>query len=413
MLLHEKLRHLRSAIVTPTGGTTSRAERPSRRPDLEHLLQARVRETDLGTCLVAEQRFPPEHRHGRLALGDGRQASRQALALLGRARSVPCGGLERAVFLDTETTGLSGGTGTYVFLVGAGWFEGDAFVVRQVFMRDHAEEAALLAAVRDLVARFELVVTFNGKSFDLPLLQTRYALARQPSPLDGLLHLDLLHPARRVWRHCLDNCRLASLEEHLGHRREQDVPSWAIPSLYFAYVRGGDAAPMARVFQHNLQDVLSLVTLAARLAALLERPLADGWSAEEVYQAGRLLEEAGHTDQAMAAYAHASELAGSQTIGQAAALRLAALHKRAGRWDLAASIWARLAASASPYSLQASVELAKHFEHRARDPAAALRHTLRALERVEMLEALRPDGQTTQRERQAIERRLARLLKKR
>src|SRR5207302_806542 len=166
----------------------------------------------------------------------GRRAPRGVAA---RVPRVEDDGLaaERPLFLDTETTGLAGGPGTYAFLVGAGWIEGDAFVVTQHFMRDLDEEPALLAALAPLLERAGGVVTFNGSGFDLPLLETRFVLARRRWPAT-LPHLDLLRPSRRVWTGCLDDCRLGTLERDvLGLSREEDVPGAVIPSLYFDWLR--------------------------------------------------------------------------------------------------------------------------------------------------------------------------------
>jgi uncharacterized protein YprB with RNaseH-like and TPR domain len=412
MLLEEKLRHLRSAIVAPATTEPASARPVPHRLNLDLVLCGSELETSRGTCYLVERRFPISHRHGTIPLGAGRGLSPRTLALLARAMSVPVSGLNAALFLDTETTGLAGGTGTYAFLVGMGFFQDDAFLVRQYFMRDYEEEAALLEAVAGLAGRFELVVTFNGKSFDLPLLESRYAMSRRPAPLGRLVHLDLLHPSRRLWRQRLDNCRLTSLETHLGHQRAQDVPSWVIPSLYFSFVRGGDPLPIAQVFEHNVQDLLSLACLVARLGALLEDPLRSGEDAEEVFQVGRLLEEAGRLEEAAAAYTYAWERAADGSHGQAAALQLAALHKRNGRAELAAPIWSTLAAAGSAHAVYACVELAKHFEHRLGDHASALEHTLHAIDRLELLYQLRPGDFSIQQERRALEHRVTRLTRR-
>src|SRR5207245_11750591 len=192
------------------------------------------------------------------------------------------------IFLVTETTGLAGGTGTYAFLVGAGWIEGDVFVVAQHFMRDLDEEPALLAALAPLLERAGGVVTFNGAGFDLPLLETRFVLARRRWPAT-LPHLDLLRPSRRVWTGCFDDCRLGTLERDvLGLAREEDVPGALIPSLYFDWLRRRRAAPLARVFAHNRDDVLSLAALVGWFGVALGA--APALRAEEWAGLGRLWE---------------------------------------------------------------------------------------------------------------------------
>ena len=227
----------------------------------ETVLGGQLVETDAGPILTVRREFPFDHRHGRVALEGALSVSAEALRVLTRDAALP--DARRLLFLDTETTGLSGGTGTYAFLVGAGFIEDDRFVVVQHFMRDLDEEPALLAAVAPLLERASGVVTFNGSGFDVPLLETRFILGRRRWPAT-LLHMDLMHPARRVWAARFVDCRLGTLErEVLGHQREDDVPGSLIPSLYFDFLRRRHAGPLARVFTHNCDDVLSLVALLA------------------------------------------------------------------------------------------------------------------------------------------------------
>src|SRR5437667_8766191 len=238
---------------------TRRPPRAAAEP-LERVVGGELVETGAGSLLVVRREYPLAHRHGGVPLDGVRRAP---LDVLARVARVEGDGLaaERLLFLDTETTGLAGGTGTYAFLVGAGWIEGDAFVVTQHFMRDLDEEPALLAALAPLLERAGGVVTFNGAGFDLPLLETRFVLARRRWPA-MLPHLDLLRPSRRVWTGCFDDCRLGTLErEVIGLEREDDVPGALIPALYFDFLRSRRAAPLARVFDHNRHDVLSLVAL--------------------------------------------------------------------------------------------------------------------------------------------------------
>ncbi|MBI2544007.1 MAG: ribonuclease H-like domain-containing protein, partial [Candidatus Rokubacteria bacterium] len=179
--------------------------------------------TSHGRLLVARHQYPLHVRHGELPLGSALEASPDVLRLLSRqppSESPP----KRLLYLDTETTGLAGGTGTYAFLVGAGFFDGDRFVLAQYFMRDLDEEPALIAAMAALLAEFDGVVTYNGRGFDLPLLETRFVLSRRPWP-QHLSHLDLLPPARRLWSSRLPDCRLGTIEARiLGLERVDDVP---------------------------------------------------------------------------------------------------------------------------------------------------------------------------------------------
>ena len=179
-------------------------------------------DTGQGTVVVVRSEYPVGYRHGHICLDGVAEVPEAILALLARPDGGPPGRL-RPLFLDAETTGLAGGTGTYAFLVGAGWVEGDTLVVAQYFMRDLDEEPALLAALRPRLEEASVVVTFNGTGFDLPLLETRFILGRSRWP--ALPHVDLLWPARRVWSRRFADCRLGTLERDvLGVTRDADVP---------------------------------------------------------------------------------------------------------------------------------------------------------------------------------------------
>ena len=233
------------------------------------------------------------------------------------------------MFLDTETTGLAGGAGTAAFLIGVGWVEGERFHVRQYFMRDYHEEAALLHGLADELARFESLVTFNGKMFDVPLLDARFRLNRARFPLGDAPHLDLLHPARRLWKARLESCRLQSLEAALmGLRRHGDIPGEEIPQIYFDFVRRRDARKLARVFDHNRQDIVSLAALAVLACQWVEEGCAE--DARDVYSLARVLERARLYERSEAEYRRALDLDAGPLRGKAL-LRLAWRAKRAGR----------------------------------------------------------------------------------
>jgi uncharacterized protein YprB with RNaseH-like and TPR domain len=370
----------------------------------------------LGECFVAERELTLDHAHGDEPLGGFFEVTDRGLGCLARLVEPLDVDRESVVFLDTETTGLAGGTGTYVFMVGLAYFRGDRLLVRQYFMRHHAEEPAMLAALNQVLARHEAVVTFNGKSFDVPQLLTRFTANRQRHALPTEVHLDLLHPSRRFWREQLDSCTLGTLERAvLGHGRESDIPSWMIPELYFRYVRGGDARAMAAVFEHNLHDVLSLVALTCRLGRLLDCPPESisptrGASVFELFGAARIYEDLGLLEEACARYEQALLVRRDVAIRARVASRLAALCKRAGNHDRAVQLWRRLA-SLGLTGCEPFVELAKHFEHRQRDYDAAIQVVEEALTVIEVQVLRRRPGAAA--ERTALEHRLARLLAKR
>jgi uncharacterized protein len=344
---------------------TRQPPRTAREP-IERVVGGDVVDTGAGPLLVVRHEYRLGHRHGRVALAG---LTRAPLEQLGRLAGLdgPVPDATRLLFLDTETTGLSGGTGTYAFLVGAGWQEDDRFVVTQYFMRDLDEEAALLAALAPVLERAAALVTFNGGGFDLPLLETRFVLARRRWPA-LLPHFDLLRPARRVWAGCHDDCRLATLERAvLGLVRESDVPGGLIPSLYFDWLRLRRASPLARVFTHNRDDVLSLAALLGWFAAALGE--APSISAGEWAGLGRLWEDV-DLRRALCCYRTALERGLDGEHGHVVRLRLAWWEKRAARWDEACALW-ETAALHGVFDPRPWEELAKFHEHRRRDFVAA------------------------------------------
>jgi hypothetical protein len=344
---------------------TARPPRPAAEP-VERVVGGELVDTGQGSLVVVRREYPLVHRHGGQPLGDVVAAP---LPLLARAARVEgqIAGADGLLFLDTETTGLAGGTGTYAFLVGAALVEGDRVVVTQFFMRDFDDEPALLTALDPLLAGAGAVVTFNGAAFDLPLLETRFVLARRRWPTT-LAHLDLLRPARRVWTGWLADCRLATLESAvLGLERGDDVPGFMIPLLYFDYLRSRRAAPLRRVFEHNRHDVLSLVALVGWFG----RALGEGAALrpEELAGLGRLWEPV-DLERGLACYRAALGAGLPEPVARWARLRLAWWEKRAARWDAACALW-DAARAHDVFDPRPWEELAKFHEHRARDLAAA------------------------------------------
>ncbi len=341
--------------------------RPAREP-VEKVLEGELIDTSSGPVVRVRRRYPLHHRHGGVALESACSPSPMLARLLAPrwAEAIAEG---RLLFLDTETTGLAGGTGTYAFLVGAGYLEAEAFVVDQYFMRDLDQEGGVLAAVAPLLERTTAVVTYNGGGFDLPLLETRFVLGRRPWPAE-LPNLDLLPPSRRVWSVALGDCRLTTLErEVLGVERPDDVPGAFIPALYFDFLRTGRSAPLRRVLDHNRADVLSLVALLGWFALALEGR--DGLTVRpwELAGLGRLWER---VDVERAAGCYRAALAAGLTgaLGDWARLRLAWWEKRRARWESACALWEE-ASQGDRFDARPWEELAKFHEHRRRDLAAA------------------------------------------
>lgn len=348
----------------------SRDPRPGRRAvSVEETVGGTLEETERGPLLVVRRRFSLAHVHGAQPLGSLRAAAPDCLALLAGDRLLPPAP-ERLLYLDTETTGLAGGTGTYAFLVGVGFVDGAEFEVRQLFMRDLDEEPALLAAVDELLRRFDGLVTYNGAGFDLPLLETRFVLGRRRWPGDRF-HLDLLPAARRLWSGRLADCRLATVEQHvLGFARADDVPGALIPSLYFDYLRRRHPGNLPRVFEHNRHDILSLAALTGWVTDAAGRAPDQGLSPEDLAALGRLW-EARDAARGEACYRLALGL-GLEGPGRERLLaRLAGAERRRERFAEARALWGEIVRRQRAFDPRPWEEMAKIDEHRRRDFATA------------------------------------------
>jgi len=355
---------------------------------LSEVVACRPIETGEGFCHHARLEYPVTYRYGGAPLGRVREVGGPTLVRLARDEHFAGLSLERACFIDTETTGLAGGTGTHVFLVGVGYFQGDWFVVDQYFMDDYDQEPALTAVLEDSLSGFEAVVSFNGKAFDLPLLEARFIMARRRSPLLARPHLDLLHPARRLWGRRLVSCRLAALEEAvLEEPRTGDLPGWLVPQRYFDYLRTRDARAVKPIFDHNRLDVLSLAALAAHAAGRFEAFLDDPPREEvthplDLYGLARYYRSEGLAEAAVRCYtAFLDEDLPedvSRCVADRAGLDCVRLLRRLGRTGEAMEL-ARKFTDGHPPRLWAMVELAKDLEHRLGDHEGALSVVDRAL----------------------------------
>jgi len=291
-------------------------------------------------------------------------------------------------FFDLETTGLAGGAGTQAFLVGCAVLEDGGIRVRQFLLPGFEHERALLCLVGEWLTSQGTIVTFNGRSFDLPLIETRYLLHRLTFPFGDMPHLDMLHPARRLWKQRPtiagpalddDSCKLSVLERHLaGYHRVGDVPGFEIPSRYFRFVRDGEARPLEAVLEHNRIDLISLALVTAKAIALIDQGPGATAHPREALGLGRLYERSGAAENAEACFAQAASLAarvGREPDVHAEALRqLALCRRRAGRMADAAEAWQQLVSVPSCPSIlrrEAREALAIHHEHRSRDLQSA------------------------------------------
>jgi uncharacterized protein YprB with RNaseH-like and TPR domain len=372
-------------------------------PGIETVLGGEWRSGACGRSFVVTRKFAADEPYGHQSVG----AFAERLRTAGGEAALLAAGTPRVpfVFFDLETTGLSGGAGTHAFLVGCGWFDDEgAFVVEQHLMVDFAAERGMLSLVHDVLSRAGAMVTFNGKSFDAPVIETRYLFHRLSSPCAQLPHLDVLHPARRFWGgHNDEGCSLITLERHLlGARRVGDVPGFEIPARYFQYVRSGDAAPLADVLQHNRLDLLSLAGLTARLLTMLDEGPSAAGDAREALALARIYERNDDHARARNGFERAALLAetairrqpgrprpgaplpGSAELIRVEALRALALNaRRARQFEEAAACWRQvmeLAACPAHVRREAAEALAIHHEHRVRDLETAKMFALKSLE---------------------------------
>jgi len=307
--------------------------------------------------------------------------------------------------LDTETTGLGSAAGTVAFLIGIGWWQGDRLRLVQLLMPDHSEEGALLDALSAETSPDACLVTYNGRTFDWPLLETRFRMGRRvPPALDG--HLDLLLVVRRLFRHRLPDARLQTVERHLLRRhRAPDIPSWEIPAIYHSFLRGGPAGPILVVARHNAEDVVTL----GRILAHLERGYGEGevrrWAPPgDLMRLARLFRHEGRIDEAVACLEIAAgPIDGGDPEVALATVELARLLRRCGRLAEAGVAWSRLVTAPGPLAGLGWIELAKEREHREHDPEGAWAATDQAL-----LALYRSRGHGNAMQRRALEADLAR-----
>ena len=357
--------------------------RPPLRPNagfIEELIAGQVVETPLGRHFETEKLWESHRRHGSVYIGDLAELPADLLEPLS-AGAIVSAPPTRWAFLDTETTGLAGGTGTYAFLIGVGSIDSEGFRLRQFFMRDYGEEASLLYRLTEYLARFDVLITYNGKSFDQPLLETRFRMSRARHPFDRMRHLDLLFGARRLWKLRLESCRLVDLENRiLGVERQGDLPGEMIPYVYFDFLRSQKAFEVVPIFHHNALDILSLACLTAIVPAAFRAPekLAVGHGADLIGVARWLLQSE-RAEEALGLMRRAIAMGLPDDLLFRTMWDAATIERRLGRHDAALGLVTELTASRNPYRVRAFEEIAKHYEHREKNVVMALEMTLQAL----------------------------------
>jgi uncharacterized protein YprB with RNaseH-like and TPR domain len=378
--LSDKLKNLGVKVGTRNLST---AELPHQF-EIDKVIEGTYKPTQAGETFVASQSFAGEYRHGHATIRpEVPFTTLAAWAGEPRFQELP---LESYAFLDTETSGLAGGTGTYAFLVGVGRFMKGEFQLEQFFMRDPAEEAAMLEALAEWLAPMQALVTFNGKAFDAPLLGTRYSINNIPAPFTNYAHLDLLPLARRLWRDRLPSRALKYLEENVlaAPRTSEEVSGFEIPYIYFDYLRDRDARPLKGVFYHNAMDVVAMAALLSHVTSILADPFSEIVEhGLDVVALAKLYEDMGQWDMAARLFEHGLEMKMPEADFWLALQRLSHLQKRRGDMETAVLLWERAAGKGHVY---AHVELAKYHEHQRRDYEEAMKWTHNAMELVTTLD---------------------------
>ena len=345
-------------------------DRAEQFPNSEGLPPGRVIETSAGEHYLIEESWPEAHFHGNVRLGRLLPEDLEVLldlAGLGRRRIQR----DRIVFLDTETTGVHGGAGMCPFLVGIGYYTGDEFEIRQYFIRDFDEEASMLTALGDLLRQFELIVTYNGRTFDAPLVENRCVLNRMDRPFDHMVHLDLLYMARRLWKASQGSCRLIALEERIVRfLRGSDIPGARIPQTYFDYVRKGRTGLLRRVFSHNVYDILSLAALAIEATDRVIRAPVAHEDPRDLYSLARVFDRGTERSRSTRYYELALEDTLPDKLRMRTLERLSVLYRRSGNPERSLECCLALTREAA-FSLVGYEGAAIYYERRKRDIDAA------------------------------------------
>jgi hypothetical protein len=408
--LQEQLAQLRRRIAridkkyaspTPPAPRIATARPPNpARYFIEEWMSGQEVETEYGCHFETEKLYPSHKRHGSLDVSSLSELPEDLLDVISDGAS-PKSPPEKWAFLDTETTGLAGGTGTYAFLIGVGRITPEGFRLRQFFMRNLFEEASLLDGLTRHLGEFDTLVTYNGKAYDQPLLETRYRMARAKPPFSKLAHVDLLFGARRLWKLRFDSCRLMELENQiLGVEREGDLPGEMIPYVYFDYLRTKEAYRIVPILHHNAIDILTLACLTAIVPWAFRSPEdAPLFHAAEMVGLARWLCRVDQPDKALVLFRRAIDKGLRDELLFRTLWDIAKLEKKLGREESAIAICTELAQCRNPFRLAALEELAKFYEHKERNYAMALECTVLAL--------THDDSEPLRRRRRRLEQRLA------
>lgn len=373
--LKEKLEKLLAIAREIKGKSSNGTSRPREVwPDSE------ITATPISGYKIFENTFSLEAKYGRVKIGEGLKIDGSILALLSRDENFKPLDLSSALFLDLETTGLSGGVGVLPFLIGVGYFTACSFEIRQFFLGEPAEEMAMLEEFNRFLEdyNFTSIISFNGKGFDLPILETRFTLHRFPFPLADLPHLDFIFAARQLWRHKYESCRLAHLAQQvIGADRLDDIPSSEVPIRYFSYLRSGYFSYIEPVLEHNQQDILSLLGIIIAAAEMITNfAYSEEIDSLELVGLARILEEAGELDRSFKLLEKALDLGVPESLSFTLKRKLAWYWKKRRKWTKAVSLWEEMRPAGKLFCYR---ELAMYYEHCCQDYERARQLALEGL----------------------------------
>lgn len=385
MDLRDKLRHFESIANLPSQKTKKDSPKTRATGPGEAVINP------FGTCLRIRTQYPVSHLHGRIPLHQFNDVDSSIFELVGKDTALNQVDFSRAIFLDTETTGLAGGAGTVPFLVGLGYFQEGHFIIDQYFMRDYDEEHALLAFVADHIQSGGPLVTYNGKGYDVHVLLSRWTLARMAVDIACVPHLDLLYPVRRLWKRRLRDCSLINVEKTILHcQRVNDVPGFLIPGLFFDFLRTASYPSLEPVFEHNRLDILSLVCLTGLMGSIFHNPLEILSDSDDFFSLGRSMENSGQNTFSIQCYRKALETVQQEKNWLEIAMHLGLTLKREKAWTEAVAVWQAIL-ERRPDKIEVYEELAKYYEHRTRAYEKAIEFVIRAIERIQVVQELRDD----------------------
>jgi len=400
MNIREKLRFI-ERIDKPK---TKRHQLSNDRYTIEQVIDGDIVSSNSGETFVRTLKYDINTIHGSVSFNQIENTIPEFLELAGKDSNLLQMNLRNSLFFDTETTGLAGGSGTYIFLAGFGFFKNDQFILKQFFLRDLPDEFTMLNEIHELIKQFDSFVSFNGKSYDLPLLKDRFTLQRIQFNSTNFPHLDLLHAARRVWKNRLPDCTLGTLERSIMNIfREGDVPSYLIPQLYFEYLRTKDARPLKKVFYHNKIDILSLVSLTILLHDIHKNPIGSLSNSTDLVTLTKHYENMNRWKLVIPIYENLLKSEKNPIIKKEFGILLAYCYKRMGNFDKANILWGELVQEGK-FRIEPFEELAKYYEHKTNDLKMASQIVEEALNNLNVLEELGSNSYITQHKQSMIHR---------